>query len=204
MQVRKAQMLYMCGEAYRHATVGAALRQASQPLVSDSCLAGMQVRKAQMLYMCGEAYRHAAALLVSEALHRDPEHEGALLEYVRIVRDRGHTADAVRILLRLLVNSRERTTVRQATSQAALCVLNGRGALLYYVSCKGRLGPGAHSRCSAHSAAAAGEQPREDHRQASDLPGCPLCLQDWRMALVENMQGRCWTGLALQRQRASR
>ena len=71
--------------------------------------------------MCGDAYRHAAALLVSEALHRDPEHEGALLEYVRIVRDRGHTADAVRILLRLLVNSRERTTVRQGTSQAALC-----------------------------------------------------------------------------------
>ena len=105
------------------------MRQAPQLFASDRCIARMQVRKAQTLYMCGEAYKHAAALLVSEALHRDPEHEGALLEYVRIVRDRGHTADAVRILLRLLVNSRERTTVRQGTSQAALCV-SRIGALL--------------------------------------------------------------------------
>lgn len=76
----------------------------------------MQVCKAQALYMCGEPYKHAAALLVSEALHKDPEHEGALLEYVRIVMDRGLFADAMRILLRLLVNSHERTAVRQAGS----------------------------------------------------------------------------------------
>ena len=82
-----------------------------------SCLARMQVRKARTLYMCGETYRHAAALLVSEALRRDPGHEGALLEYVRIVLDRGHTADAIRILLRLLVNSRERTAVRQGPAR---------------------------------------------------------------------------------------
>lgn len=98
--------------------------------MSDSWPACVQVRKARTLYMCGEAYRHAAALLVSEALHRDPEHEGALLEYVRIVQDRGHAADAVRILLRLLVKSRERTAVRQGPSQAALCVSIGSGALL--------------------------------------------------------------------------
>ena len=71
--------------------------------------------KAQTLYVCGEAYKHAAALLVYEALRADPEHAGALLEYVRIVLDRGLVTDAMRILLRLLVNSRERTTVRQAS-----------------------------------------------------------------------------------------
>ena len=76
----------------------------------------MQVCKAQALYMCGEPYKHAAALLVSEVLHKDPEHEGALLEYVRIVMDRGLHADAMRILLRLLVHSHERTAVRQACS----------------------------------------------------------------------------------------
>ena len=97
--------------------------QAPHPWVSASRLARMQVRRAQTLCMCGEAYKHAAALLVSEALHRDPEHEGALLEYVRIVLDRGHTADALRILLRLLVNSCERTTVRQGDFQAALVSL---------------------------------------------------------------------------------
>ena len=75
-----------------------------------------QVCKAQALYMCGEPYKHAAALLVSEALHRLPEHKGALLEYARIVMDRGLAADAMRILLRLLVNSHERTAVRQACS----------------------------------------------------------------------------------------
>lgn len=64
--------------------------------------------------MCGEPYKHAAALLVSEVLHKDPEHEGALLEYVRIVMDRGLHADAMRILLRLLVHSHERNAVRQA------------------------------------------------------------------------------------------
>ena len=64
--------------------------------------------------MCGEPYKHAAALLVSEVLHKHPEHEGALLEYVRIVLDRGLTADAMRILLRLLVNNHERTAVRHA------------------------------------------------------------------------------------------
>ena len=119
---------------------------APQPPVSDSWPARVQVCKARTLHMCGEAYRHAAALLVSEALHRDPEHEDALLEYVRIVQDRGHTADAVRILLRLLVNSRERTTVRRGTSQAAHCVFGV-----------------------------------------------------WRMALVESVQGQCWTGLKRQR-----
>ncbi len=76
--------------------------------------------KAQTLYMCGEAYKHAAALLVYEALRADPQHPGALLEYVRIVLDRGLAADAMRILLRLLVNSRERTTVRRASRSAAL------------------------------------------------------------------------------------
>ena len=78
----------------------------------------VQVCKAQALYMCGEAYKHAAAQLVSQALHRNPEHEGALLEYVRIVMDRELFADAMRILLRLLVNSHERTTIRQASSLA--------------------------------------------------------------------------------------
>lgn len=80
----------------------------------------MQVCKAQTLYLCGEAYKHAAALLVSEVLHRDPEHEGALLEYVRIVLDRGLEADAMRILLRLLVNSRERNTVRRGPVSGVL------------------------------------------------------------------------------------
>jgi len=80
----------------------------------------VQVCKAQALYMCGEAYKHAAAQLVSQALHRNPEHEGALLEYVRIVMDRELFADAMRILLRLLVNSRERTTIRQAASLVLL------------------------------------------------------------------------------------
>ena len=75
----------------------------------------LQVAKAQTLCMCGGAYKHAAALLVYEALRADPGHAGALLEYVRIVLDRGLVTDAMRILLRLLVNSRERTTVRQAS-----------------------------------------------------------------------------------------
>ncbi len=73
--------------------------------------------------MCGEPYKHAAALLVSEVLHKDPEHEGALLEYVRIVMDRGLHADAMRILLRLLVHSHERNAVRQAGSLTS-CILN--------------------------------------------------------------------------------
>ena len=76
--------------------------------------AHVQACKAQALYMCGEPYKHAAALLVSEVLHKEPEHEGALLEYVRIVLDRGLFADAMRILLRLLVHSHEKTAVRQA------------------------------------------------------------------------------------------
>ena len=121
----------------------------------------MQVRKAQTLYMCGEAYRHAAALLVSEALRRDPEHEGALLEYVRIVRDRGHAADAVRILLRLLVNSRERTTVRQGTPKAALCV-SRLGTLLSLETCDVIAGQGSHCRGNGHHVAAFSEEPEED------------------------------------------
>ena len=117
------------------------------------------------------AYRHAAALLVSEALHRDPEHEGALLEYVRIVLDRGHTADAVRILLRLLVDSRERTIVRQGTSQAAPCLLIGSGPLLTLAPCKGSAGQGSHCRGNGRYAAALSEEPEEEHRQGSRKPG---------------------------------
>ena len=136
-------MLYVCGITYAHAAAPPASRavqksiicgeavsgQAPHPLVFATCLALMQVCKAQTLYMCGEAYRHAAALLVSEVLHRDPAHEGALLEYVRIVLDRGHTADAVRLLLRLLVNSRERTTVRQGDHSLPSVSLDWRVAI---------------------------------------------------------------------------
>ena len=76
----------------------------------------MQVCKAQALAALGGAYRDAAALLVSEALRADPEHEGALLEYVAVVLDRGLVRDALRILLRLLVKSHGDARVRSAPS----------------------------------------------------------------------------------------
>ena len=71
-----------------------------------------QVCKAQALTALGGAYKDAAALLVSEALRADPEHEGALLEYVVIILDRGLVSDALRILLRLLVKSHGDARVR--------------------------------------------------------------------------------------------
>jgi hypothetical protein len=72
----------------------------------------MQVGKARALRALGGPYAEAAALLVLEALRGDPEHEGALLEYVITVLERGLVADALRILLRLLVRSHGNARVR--------------------------------------------------------------------------------------------
>lgn len=77
-------------------------------------MACMQVGKARALGELGAPYGEAAALLVSEALRGDPEHEGALLEYVVVVLGRGLVADALRILLRLLVRSHGNARVRCA------------------------------------------------------------------------------------------
>jgi hypothetical protein len=71
-----------------------------------------QVCKAQTLAQCGGPYAHAASLLISEVLQNNPNHEGALLEYVLIVLQRGLAADATRILLRLLVNNHGNARVR--------------------------------------------------------------------------------------------
>lgn len=138
LQVAKSQTLYMCGETDWHAAALLICRgppRRPRPSRSPAGLdvswgqatvgenaSNLQVAKAQTLYMCGEAYKHAAALLVYEALRADPEHAGALLEYVRIVLDRGLVTDAMRILLRLLVNSRERTTVRQGSWSSSVAV----------------------------------------------------------------------------------
>lgn len=79
----------------------------------------MQVCKAQALAALGGAYKGAAALLVSEALRAEPEHAGALLEYVIIVLERGLVADALRILLRLLVRRHGDARVRCARSSCS-------------------------------------------------------------------------------------
>ena len=71
-----------------------------------------QVCKAQALAKLGGAYRDAAAALVAEVLRGDPEHEGALLEYVIIILERGLIRNATRILLRLLVKSHGNAFVR--------------------------------------------------------------------------------------------
>ena len=83
----------------------------------------LQVGKARALGALGGPYAEAAALLVSEALRGDPEHEGALLEYVAIVLQRGHVADALRILRRLLVRSHGNARVR-----CAACISRGHAA----------------------------------------------------------------------------
>lgn len=73
---------------------------------------GRQVCKAHTLALCGGPYAQASALLISEVLQHNPNHEGALLEYVIIVLERGLTSDATRILLRLLVNNHGDPRVR--------------------------------------------------------------------------------------------
>jgi thioredoxin-like negative regulator of GroEL len=70
------------------------------------------VCKARALAQCGAAYKHAAALLISEVLQKAPAHEEALLDYVKIVLELGHVKDAMRILLRLLVNQHRNSVVR--------------------------------------------------------------------------------------------
>ena len=80
--------------------------------------ASAQVCKARALAQFGPPYADAAGLLISEVLQKEPEHEGALLEYVARVLARGADADALRILLRLLVRSHGNARVRYA---AALC-----------------------------------------------------------------------------------
>ncbi|CAL8471421.1 g10963 [Coccomyxa elongata] len=72
----------------------------------------LKVCKANTLALCGGPYAQASALLISEVLQHNPNHEGALLEYVLIVLERGLTSDATRILLRLLVNNHGDARVR--------------------------------------------------------------------------------------------
>lgn len=83
-----------------------------------------QVCKAQTLAQCGGPYAHAASLLISEVLQNNPNHEGALLEYVLIVLQRGLAADATRILLRLLVNNHGSARVRCGNAAAHLYCYN--------------------------------------------------------------------------------
>ncbi|EIE19755.1 TPR-like protein [Coccomyxa subellipsoidea C-169] len=77
----------------------------------------LKVCKARTLARCGGPYAHAAALLISEVLQANPNQDGALLEYVLIVLQRGLAADATRILLRLLVNNHGNARVRDLFGQ---------------------------------------------------------------------------------------
>ena len=76
--------------------------------------------KARALASLGGAYRDAAAATIAEVLRREPEHGGALLEYVRVVLARGLIRDATRILLRLLVRRHGDAAVRCAAPLRSL------------------------------------------------------------------------------------
>ncbi len=71
-----------------------------------------QVSTARTLYSMGGAYQDAAATVVMNILQRLPDHWEALYLYAGIAADRRMIADAVKVLLRLLVHDPEHAGVR--------------------------------------------------------------------------------------------
>lgn len=72
----------------------------------------MQVSTASALYSMGGLYQDAAATVVMNILQRAPDHWEALYLYAGIAADRGMPQDAVKVLLRLLVEDSEHPGVR--------------------------------------------------------------------------------------------
>ena len=71
-----------------------------------------QVAMVRALHAMGGAYREAAASVITGLLEREPAHAGALAAYAGMAIERGMAADAMHVLLSLLVRRPDDTDVR--------------------------------------------------------------------------------------------
>ena len=128
------------GVSSSHAAVSSSHAACLQPQTLLTQFGVLQVSMARALYAMGGSYQDAASTIVMNILSGNPTHPQALALYAQIAAGQGMLQDAIRVLLRLLVQRPDSRAVRQ------VCQLK------HATCCEATAQSSAVKRCSARPA----------------------------------------------------